>query len=779
VRTIWGVRASFLVLLVALTAAAVPAAAAAHGKVAHVGVANGKFHRVAHVKVAHGRLGLKASRVVQRPLLRPGADADGDGLVNRAESRQTQTNPREFDTDGDGFGDGTEVAAGSNPLDPRSTPVGPPAPTDLVLSPAGSQPGASGTPALPAPDVTPPNTMINSGPSGVTTETSASFAFTSTEAGSTFQCSLDSGSWTTCISPKAYSGLAVGSHAFSVKATDAAGNADASPATRGWTVQATTPPPPTDTTPPETTISSGPAGTTTATGANFEFSSSESGSTYQCSLDSGSWTSCISPKAYSGLAVGSHAFAVKATDAAGNTDASPATRSWTVASAPDTTPPNTSIKSGPASTTTSTSASFSFSSSESGSTFLCSLDSGPASSCTSPKSYSSVGLGTHTFSVAATDAAGNVDLSPATRSWTVTEPDLPVNCTTNLSPGADVADVVSRAAGGAVICLEGGSYGRISIDGAHKSPPVTVRSGSSGRATVGGISLTDPSGLRFIALDITSGSTVTPSGSNIQFIDNDITGVAGIYMFGDYRIGDQISDVLIEGNNIHDLDYSGNQDTGFGYGIEGVGEVRNMTIRDNTIKSPASDYIQSATPINWVVDHNTFLGPSLLGSHEDHQDLWQIFGGGEDITFTNNVARDTETQESLLFQEGAFSNVDVENNLFDHDSRGYTCQIYQSSGLIFRDNTIVGSHWGCLFRDLATSPPGSGYEVDHNVFAGTEASVDVSEEGRAGNWGTYDYNVSSDSSAEGSHSVRNWSPSWSDTTNYNPLGLPFAAGYSP
>jgi hypothetical protein len=444
----------------------------------------------------------------------------------------------------------------------------------------------------------------------------------------------------------------------------------------------------------------------------------------------------------------------------------------------DTAPPNTSISSGPSSTTASTSASLGFSSSESDSTFQCSLDAGASSSCTAPKAYSSLGLGPHTFSVTATDAAGNADATPAVRSWTVTEPGSPLDCTTTLFSGADVADAVLQAAGGAVICLQG-SYGEVSIEGAHKSPAVTIRSGSNGRATVDGIRLTDPSGLRFMALDITSGTTVTPSGTDIQFIDNDITGVGGIYMFGDYRIGDQISNVLIEGNSIHDLDYSGNQETGFGYGIEGVGDVRGMTIRDNTIKSPASDYIQSASPIDWVVDRNTFLGPSLLGDHEDHQDLWQIFGGGEDITFTNNVARNTETQESLLFQEGAFTNVVIENNLFDHDSRGYTCQLYQSTGLVFRGNTVVGSHWGCLFRDLASGPPGSEYEVDHNIFAGTEAGADISEEDRAGGWGTYDYNVSSDSSAEGLNSVRNWSPSWLDTTSYMPQGLAFSAGYRP
>ena len=62
----------------------------------------------------------------------------------------------------------------------------------------------------------------------------------------------------------------------------------------------------------------------------------------------------------------------------------------------------------------------------------------------------------------------------------------------------------------------------------------------------------------------------------------------------------------------------------------------------------------------------------------------------------------------------------IENNLFDHDSRGYTCQIYQSTGLVFRHNTIVGSRWGCLFRDLSSATPGSGYQVDHNVFVGTD-----------------------------------------------------------
>jgi hypothetical protein len=96
--------------------------------------------------------------------------------------------------------------------------------------------------------------------------------------------------------------------------------------------------PPTDTTAPNTTISSATSGSTTATTASFSFTGSDdttaAGSlTYECKLDSGAYAACTSPKSYTGVAVGSHTFSVRAKDAAGNVDASPATGSWTVTTA--------------------------------------------------------------------------------------------------------------------------------------------------------------------------------------------------------------------------------------------------------------------------------------------------------------------------------------------------------------------------------------------------------------------------------------------------------------
>ncbi len=391
----------------------------------------------------------------------------------------------------------------------------------------------------------------------------------------------------------------------------------------------------------------------------------------------------------------------------------------------------------------------------------------------------------------ATDAAGNTDASPATRSWVVEGEESggggeegevggeEASCGETLSPGASIAGALSSATGGTVICLRGGSYSgeRIAANATNKSSFVTLRSAPGETASIGSLTFDDARYIRLESLRFTNGVEFVPQASHVELIDNEISGREGFYFFGDPRLGDRVDSVLIEGNDMHDIDYTGSQEIADGYGIKGIGDASNFTVRANTIKSPASDYIQLGGGDHWLVDRNTFLGPSLIGSHSDHQDLWQIYGGAKDITFTNNVARDTGTAESLLFQTGEFEDVDIENNLFVNDSDGYTCQLYQSTGLIFRDNTIVDSHWGCLFRDESSRAPGSGYQVDHNVFAGTEDGPDVSTEGRAASWGAYDYNVSSDSSASGTNSVRNWSPSWVDTVDYTPLGLPFTAGY--
>jgi hypothetical protein len=171
-------------------------------------------------------------------------------------------------------------------------------------------------------DTTPPDTTIDSGPTGTVISNSASFSFSSTEANSTFQCSLDGAAFSSCTSPQSYTNLSEGQHSFKVRAIGgAAGNVDPTPASVTWTV---------DTTAPDTTITSGLSGTVKDKAASFSFSSTEPNSKFECSLDGATFSSCTSPTKYNGLKDGQHTFRVRAIDAAGNVDPTPATNSWTV-----------------------------------------------------------------------------------------------------------------------------------------------------------------------------------------------------------------------------------------------------------------------------------------------------------------------------------------------------------------------------------------------------------------------------------------------------------------
>src|SRR5205814_86782 len=71
---------------------------------------------------------------------------------------------------------------------------------------------------------------------------------------------------------------------------------------------------------PNTTIDSNPSDPSGNTTPSFTFSTSETGSSFECRIDSGSWAPCTSPETISpALTPGSHTFDVRATDMAGNT----------------------------------------------------------------------------------------------------------------------------------------------------------------------------------------------------------------------------------------------------------------------------------------------------------------------------------------------------------------------------------------------------------------------------------------------------------------------------
>jgi hypothetical protein len=83
--------------------------------------------------------------------------------------------------------------------------------------------------------------------------------------------------------------------------------------------------------------------------------------------------------------------------------------------------PNTTITSGPSGRTTDRTPTFRFKSSQTPATFACRLDGGSFKPCSSPKTFSRLSLGRHTFKVRAIHA-GLTDPTPASRTFNVVRP---------------------------------------------------------------------------------------------------------------------------------------------------------------------------------------------------------------------------------------------------------------------------------------------------------------------------------------------------------------------
>ena len=324
-----------------------------------------------------------------------------------------------------------------------------------------------------------PDTTIDSSPPAQTVANTASFAFSSTEPFSTFQCQLDGGAWGVC--PSTYTGIAVGQHTFAVRAVDALGAADLTPATYTWTVASAAPKHyPTvadayvDAAATQVDKNFGDRNILYAdseaagagkrsylrfTVANFlgpvqsavlrvfvtsgadkgldlwQVSNntwSETGITWNNKPALGQGLGTIAPTAGGSWAEfdvskvvkgnGTYSFALTTTSTIAEQLASKEAGAGTAPElvvTPDSQAPTTTIDSGPSGTVSEGKATFAFHSSEAGSTYQCQLDAGAVTPCTSPQDYQGLTEGQHTFKVSAIDAAGNADLVGATRTWSV------------------------------------------------------------------------------------------------------------------------------------------------------------------------------------------------------------------------------------------------------------------------------------------------------------------------------------------------------------------------
>ena len=415
-------------------------------------------------------------------------DSDGDNLSDALEVRRYGTNPRSADTDGDGYSDGREVFFGTNPRDGNSPGKAPSKPT----------PPPATTPTTPTPPPTTPTTPTTPTPPPTTPTTPT-------------------------------------------------------PPPTTPTTPTPPPPPPADTTPPATTINTGPDSATTSTTATFTFSANESGSTYSCRLDGGSWGSCASPRSYTGIGVGSHTFDVRAIDAAGNADATPASRGWTV-TAPAPPPP-----------------------------------------------------------------------APPTG-----------GCDKTLSSAGDVQSAVSSAAAGDVICLANGTYGKLTLNASKSAPGVTVRAANPGQATIGGASLSG-SNLTIARFRITGTFDPRPGSQGMTADHNLFVGGSHYGVMACDSSSTTCADISIT-NNVFD------------------GRFNEDAIRANRYTDSGD-----ADSIGLLVEGNEFRGMQETGTHND---VFQTVWVGDHLVFRKNYLHDFGGQGFFVKdQASAIDGMIVTDNL--------------------------------------------------------------------------------------------------------------------
>ncbi|MCC6623394.1 MAG: HYR domain-containing protein, partial [Deltaproteobacteria bacterium] len=268
-------------------------------------------------------------------------------------------------------------------------------------------------------DTSPPDTTLTLAPEDPSQSTSATFVLASDDPAATFRCALDPGpdhdlaDLAPCAAVTTFDGLDEGPHTFVALAVDALGRADPTPVAHAWTI---------DTSFPDTAITSGPPDPTRASTATFTFTSpTDDDAGFACRLDAGDWQPCDAGAAtFTGLAEGAHAFAVRAIDAAGRADPSPATRTWRV----DLTAPAITIASAPPALSQSPDARFVVLVDEPA-TLACALD--PAASPPPAEAYApcdpiieraELADGAHSLWLVATDAAGNTS-APTSYGWTI------------------------------------------------------------------------------------------------------------------------------------------------------------------------------------------------------------------------------------------------------------------------------------------------------------------------------------------------------------------------
>jgi len=274
-------------------------------------------------------------------------------------------------------------------------------------------------------------------------------------------------------------------------------------------------------------------------------------------------------------------------------------------------------------------------------------------------------------------------------------------CSATLGGPEALTSALSSASPGAVLCLAGGSYPKLTLNASKAAPGVTVRAASPAGATIAGASLAG-SNLTLARFVITSGVQVQPGARGMTIDHNRITGGGqGIDMptsstmvsdtkitgnkligpFGEDAIhlnryhdadGDGIG-VLIEGNEITNVRENGNHSDCLQTVWVGDHIVfRKNYLHDNRcqgffVNDQASPVVRIAVVNNLMLRNAAPCDPPDSGCGPPL--ILQIFGPTRGIRIAGNTIWTAGNGSSVTLREGPFGHVEFTDNVI---YRGWT-----------------------------------------------------------------------------------------------------------
>ena len=384
-------------------------------------------------------------------------------------------------------------------------------------------------------------------------------------------------------------------------------------------------------------------------------------------------------------------------------------------------------------------------------------------------------------------------------------PPPPPGCTTTLTAGSSIVNAVNAASSGNTICLDAGTYSGGTINGDKFSSFVTVEPVTSTTdVTVdSGFTIDNSSYIDLQGLDIEGGGIggdggvayLGTSGSNYELNDDTIAN-------SDYGViigssSGAISNVLITHSLLHNFDFSGSSaGTGGGQAVSCYWCGTGITISHDIFYAASWHYIQCGGCSDMTVDHNLFTCPCNQHSGA-HLNVFQIWQGGSDDSFTNNIVDGTPGADNgsgeicggcVLFENGpgggtasdGFTNYDVSNNLFVNSGGSLPIQVQTTTGGTVSNNTVAdGFQYGlAIGYNGVTNVESTDLVSQYNIVAGQFGNGQAYGYGCSGSGCVSDYNVAdSHGGTSGTGSINGWTEDWDTTTWNDPLTTPMPAGF--